>query len=58
MTRLTAAAGFHGPAAPVSCGGLLDAVAASLAVASLSLCRMVTLTVLSSSAGMAMPFPT
>jgi hypothetical protein len=36
---------------------LLDAVAASLAIASLSLCLMVTLTVLSSKLGAALPIP-
>jgi hypothetical protein len=36
---------------------LRDAVAASLAIASLSLCLIVTITVLSSKLGAAMPIP-
>ena len=57
MTRSTAAAGFAGPAAPVSSRGLLDTVAACLAAASLSICLIVTLTLFSGQAGMAMPLP-
>jgi hypothetical protein len=37
MTRSTVAAGFTGPAAAVASPRLMDAVAASLAIASLSL---------------------
>jgi hypothetical protein len=57
MIRSTSAAGFGGCPAPVASTRLIDAVAASLAFASLSLCLIVALTVLSSKASMAMPFP-
>ena len=45
--------GFHGKRAASS--RLIDAVAASLAAGALSLCVVVTLTVLSIRVGMAMP---
>jgi hypothetical protein len=58
MTRSPGAAGFNGRSAPVASSRLIDAVAASLAIGSLSLCLIVTLTVLSIQATMAMPIPT
>jgi hypothetical protein len=57
MTRSSGPAGFTSPAADVASGRLRDAVATSLAIASLSLCLMVTLTVLSSKLGVAIPIP-
>jgi hypothetical protein len=57
MTRSSGAAGFDGPSAPVASSRLADAVAASLALGSLSLCLIVTLTVLSTKVSMAMPIP-
>ena len=57
MTRSTAAAGFGGPASPVSSRGLLDTVVGCLAAASLSICLVVTLILLSGQAGIAMPLP-
>ena len=57
MTRSSGVAGFSRPAVAVASPRLRDAVAASLAVASLSLCLMVTLAVLSSKLGAGMPFP-
>jgi hypothetical protein len=51
MTRSSGAAGFASPAAAVASLRLRDAVAASLAIASLSLCLIVTLTVLSGKIG-------
>jgi hypothetical protein len=58
MIRSSGAWGFCGRPAPVACSRLIDAVAASLAIGSLSLCLIVTLTVLSIKVSMAMPFPT
>jgi hypothetical protein len=58
MIRSSGAWGFSGRSAPVACSRLIDAVAASLAIGSLSLCLIVTLTVLSIKVSMAMPFPT
>jgi hypothetical protein len=57
MTRSPGAAGFNGRAAPVASSRLIDAVAASLAISSLSLCLIVALTVLSIKVSMAMPIP-
>jgi hypothetical protein len=57
MTKSSRPAGFSSPAAAVASRRLLDAVAASLAIASLSLCVMVTLTVLSNKLGAALPIP-
>ncbi|HLX15798.1 MAG TPA: hypothetical protein VKS24_11410 [Bradyrhizobium sp.] len=57
MTRCTGATGFSGRSAPVASTRLIDAVAASLAFGSLSLCVIVTLAVLSIRVGMAMPVP-
>jgi hypothetical protein len=51
------AAGFNGRPAPVASPRLIDAVAASLAIGSLSLCLIVSLTLLSIRVGMAMPIP-
>lgn len=56
MTRSPGAAGFNGQSAPVASTRLIDAVAASLAVGAVSLCLVVTLTVLSIRACMATPF--
>jgi hypothetical protein len=55
MSRSLRAAGFDGPAAPVASSRLINAVAASLAIGSLSLCLIVALTVLSIKVSMAMP---
>lgn len=57
MIRSPGAAGFDGRSAPVASPRLIDAVAASLAIGSLSLCLVVTLTVLSTGVGMVMPIP-
>jgi hypothetical protein len=57
MTRSPGAAGFQGRSAPVASSRLTDAVAATLTIGSLSLCLIVTLTVLSIKVCMAMPFP-
>lgn len=57
MTRSPGAAGFDGRSAPVASSRLNDAVVASLALASLSLCLIVTLTVFSIKVTMAMPIP-
>ena len=56
MTRSPGAAGFNGQAAPVASSRLTDAVTASLVVGAFSLCLIVTLSVLSIRACMAMPF--
>ncbi|MGO8910719.1 MAG: hypothetical protein ACLQDM_15575 [Bradyrhizobium sp.] len=57
MIRSSGAAGFNGRPAPVASPRLTDAVAASLAIASLSLCVIVSLTVFSIKVSMAMPIP-
>ncbi|WP_456623413.1 MULTISPECIES: hypothetical protein [unclassified Bradyrhizobium] len=57
MIRASGTAGFHGRPATVASSRLTSAVAASLAVAALSLCLIVTLTVLSTKATMAMGLP-
>jgi hypothetical protein len=57
MIRSPGATGFNGRTAPVASSRLIDAVAASLAIGSLSLCLIVTLTVLSIKISMAMPIP-
>jgi hypothetical protein len=57
MIRSPGAAGFDCPPAPVASSRLTDAVAASLAIGSLSLCLIVTLTVLSIRVAVAMPIP-
>ena len=51
------AAGFEGNRAPVASSRLLGAIATSLAIGTLSLCLMVTMTVLSIKATVAMPIP-
>ena len=50
-------AGFDGRSAPAASSRLSDTVAASLAIGALSLCLIVTLTVLSIKVTMAMPIP-
>ncbi len=57
MTRSPRAAGFQGRSAPVASPRLIDAVVASLAIGSMSLCLIVTLTVFSIKVSMAMPIP-
>jgi hypothetical protein len=57
MLRSWGPAGFTSPAVAVASNRLRDAVAASLAIASLSLCVMVTLTVLSGKLGTGLPVP-
>jgi len=57
MKRSSGAAGFNGRSAPVASTRLMDAVAATLAIGSLSLCLIVTITVLSIKVSMAMPLP-
>ena len=57
MIRSFRAAGFDGHAAPVASSRLTNAVAASLAIGGLSLCLIVTITVLSIKVSMAMPLP-
>jgi hypothetical protein len=57
MKRSPGAAGFQARHAPVASSRLTDAVAATLAIGSLSLCLIVTLTVLSIKVSMAMPLP-
>jgi hypothetical protein len=57
MIRSPGAAGFEGRSAPVASYRLTHAVAASLAIGVLSLCLIVTLTVLSIKVTMAMPIP-
>lgn len=57
MIRASGTAGFQGRTDTVPSSRLTNAVAASLAVAALSLCLIVTLTVLSTKATMAMGLP-
>ena len=57
MIRSSGAAGFDGRTAPIASSRLAHAVAASLAIGSLSLCLIVTLTVLSIKVSVAMPIP-
>jgi hypothetical protein len=57
MIRSPGALGFNGHSAPVASARLTDAVAATLAICSLSLCVIVSLTVLSIKVSMAMPIP-
>jgi hypothetical protein len=58
MTRASGTVGFQGRSAiAASSSRLTHAVAASLAIAALSLCLIVTLTVLSTKATMAMGLP-
>jgi hypothetical protein len=55
MKRSPGATGFNSCHAPVASSRLIDAVAASLAIGSLSLCLIVALTVLSIKVAVAMP---
>jgi hypothetical protein len=57
MIRSPGASGFNSLGAPVASSRLTNAVAATLAIGGLSLCLMVTLTVLSIKVAMAMPIP-
>jgi hypothetical protein len=57
MIRSPGAAGFDGRAASAASFRLTHAVAALLAIGGLSLCLIVTLTVLSIKVSMAMPIP-
>jgi hypothetical protein len=57
MMRVPGTAGFESNRAPVASSRLLGAIATSLAIGTLSLCVMVTLTVLSIKATVAMPIP-
>jgi len=57
MIRSPRAAGFGSRATRVASTRLSDAVAAALAIGSLSLCLIVTLMVFSIKASMAMPIP-
>jgi hypothetical protein len=57
MIRSPGAVGFEGNRAPVASSRLIGAIATSLAIGTLSLCLMVTMTVLSIKATIAMPIP-
>ena len=57
MIRSPGTVGFESRSAPVASSRLTNAIAASLAIGSLSLCLVVTLTVLSIKVTMAMPIP-
>ena len=57
MIRSSRPAGFESHAAPVASSRLTNAVAASLAIGSLSLCLIVALTVLSIKVSVALPLP-
>ena len=57
MIRSPRAAGFESRPAPVASPRLINAIAACLAIGTLSLCFVVTLTVLSIKVSMAMPIP-
>jgi hypothetical protein len=57
MKRSSGVLGFNGRTAPVASSRLWNAVAASLAIGSLSLCLIVTLSVLSIRVSMALPIP-
>ena len=57
MIRSSDAAGFEASPAPVASSRLTHVVAASLAVGAMSLCVIVTLTVLSINVSQAMPIP-
>lgn len=57
MMRLSGTIGFEGSRAPVASPKLLGAIATSLAFGTLSLCLVVTMTVLSIRAAMAVPLP-
>ena len=57
MIRSSGTAGFESRLTPVASSRLTNAIAASLAISALSLCLVVTLTLLSIKATMAMPIP-
>jgi hypothetical protein len=57
MLRSPGAAGFGSRPAPVASSRVTDAIATSLAIGALSVCLVVTLTVLSIKVTMAMPLP-
>ena len=58
MTRWSGTAGFQGRPAPVAASSrMTNVIAASLALGALTLCLVVTLTVLSSNITMATPIP-
>ena len=57
MIRSPGTAGFISRPAPVASSRLNNAIAASLAIGALSLCLVVTLTVLSIKVSMALPIP-
>ena len=57
MIRAEGAVGFDSHAAPIATSRLTDAVAASLAIGSLSFGLIVSITVLSIKTVMAMPIP-
>ncbi|MEN3346610.1 MAG: hypothetical protein V7632_245 [Bradyrhizobium sp.] len=57
MTRWSGTAGFQRRPAPVASTRLTNAIAASLAIGALTLCLVVTLTLLSSDITMATPLP-
>lgn len=57
MMRLPGTVGFATHPAPVASSRLASAIATSLAIGTLSLCLVVTLTVLSIRATIAMPIP-
>ena len=57
MMRLPGTVGFGSRPAPVASSRLASAIATSLAIGTLSLCLVVTLTVLSIKVTMAMPIP-
>jgi hypothetical protein len=57
MTRSPRAVGFNSRISRVASARVNDAVAAALAIGSLSLCLIVTLTVFSIKLSMAMPIP-
>ena len=57
MTRLPGTAGFQGLTAPVASSRLTNAIAAALAFGALSICLVVSVTVFTVKASMAMPVP-
>jgi hypothetical protein len=57
MMRLPGTVGFANHSAPVASPRLASAIATSLAIGTLSLCLVVTLTVLSIRVTIAMPIP-
>ena len=57
MIRSPGAAGFESRSAHVASSRVTDALAATIAIGGLSLCLIVTLTVLSIKVTMAMPIP-